>query len=64
MTPGLIGFESLSDAAPLADTVLGLMPDAAVMVVDTDHRVVVMQGAAYERHGHDPAPRSAATCAT
>src|SRR3954468_19040855 len=55
MTPGLIGFESLSDAAPLADMVLGLMPDAAVMVVDPDHRVVVMQGAAYERHGHDPA---------
>ena len=55
MTPGLIGFESLSDAAALADMVLGLMPDAAVMVVDPDHRVVVMQGAAYKRHGHDPA---------
>ena len=54
MTPGLIGFESLSDAGRLADVVLGLMPDAAVMVVDPDHRVVVMQGAAYERHGHDP----------
>ena len=25
------------------------------MVVDADHRVVVMQGAAYARHGHDPA---------
>src|SRR4051794_16811454 len=57
MTPGLIGFERLSDAAPPADMVLGLMPDAAVMVVDSDHRVVVIQGAAYARHGHDPAAR-------
>src|SRR6185436_6306668 len=55
MTPGLIGFESLSDAEPLAETILGLMPDAAVMVVDRERRVVVMRGAAYERHGHDSA---------
>ena len=53
MSPGLIGFESLSDAEPLAETILGLMPGAAVMVVDSDRRVVVMRGAAYERHGHD-----------
>ena len=53
MTPGLIGFESLSDAAPLAEMVLGLMPDAAVMVVDSERRVVAMRGAAYERHGYD-----------
>ena len=53
MAPGLIGFESLSDAAPLAEMVLGLMPDAAVMVVDSERRVVAMRGAAYERHGYD-----------
>jgi PAS domain S-box-containing protein len=49
----LIGLENLSDAAGLAETILGLMPGASVMVVDPDRRVVVMQGAAYERHGHD-----------
>jgi PAS domain-containing protein len=51
----LIAFESLSDAAPLADLVLGLMPDAAVMVVGSERRVIAMRGAAYERHGYDSA---------
>ena len=37
----------------MAETILGLMPGAAVMVIDTDRRVVVMRGAVYERHGHD-----------
>ena len=56
MTPAVaLVFESLSDAAPLADMVLGLMPDAAVMVVDPDLRVVLMRGAVYERHGYDVA---------
>ena len=53
MSPTLIGPENLSDAVGFADSILGLMPGAAVMVVDPDRRVVVMQGAAYEHHGYD-----------
>ncbi len=53
MSPGLIDLDNLSGAAGLAETILGLMPGAAVMVVDAERRVVDMRGGAYERHGYD-----------
>jgi PAS domain S-box-containing protein len=54
-SPGLLGLESLSDASSLAEVIAGLISGSAVMVVDTDRRVVSMRGAAYERHGYDTA---------
>ncbi len=53
MPPRLTALERLSDAPGMAETILGLIPGAAVMVIDTDRRVVVMRGAPFERHGHD-----------
>lgn len=45
--------EGLGDVPLVAATILGLMPEAGVMVVDADLRVVLMQGPVYERHGYD-----------
>ena len=41
------------DALKVAETILGLMPEAGVMVIDTDMRVAFMNGGAYARHGYD-----------
>ena len=44
----------LGDTPKVAQTILALMPDSGVMVIDTDMRVVLMQGPVFERHGYDP----------
>ncbi len=49
----LNGHTGLADAPKVADTILDLMPDSGVMVIDPDLRVVVMRGPVYERHGFD-----------
>ena len=46
-------FDGLDDAPRLAQTVLGLMPDTAVLVIDCDLRVVFMEGDRYAKHGYD-----------
>ena len=51
----LYHLDGLGDAPKLAETILSLMPEASVMVVDSDLRVVAMRGAVYERHGYDVA---------
>ena len=43
----------LDDAPKVADTILGLMPDTGVMIVDLEMRIVLMRGGVYERHGYD-----------
>lgn len=45
----------LYDAPKVAETILGLMPDTGVVVVDRDLRVVLMEGPVFVRHGYDPA---------
>ncbi|MEA2312798.1 MAG: hypothetical protein QOE28_2766 [Solirubrobacteraceae bacterium] len=49
----LTEFDGLDDAPRLAETILGLMPDTAVMVLDRDLRIVLMEGDVYARHGYD-----------
>ena len=44
----------LGDTPKVAQTILALMPDSGVMVIDTDMRIVLMQGPVFERHGYDP----------
>jgi PAS domain S-box-containing protein len=44
----------LGDTPKVAQTVLGLIPNSGVMVIDTDMRVVLMQGPVFQRHGYDP----------
>ena len=44
----------LGDTPKVAQTILALMPDSGVMVIDTDMRVVLMQGPVFGRHGYDP----------
>ncbi len=45
--------EGLGDAPRVAATILGLMPETGVMVVDADLRLVLMEGPVYARHGYD-----------
>jgi PAS domain S-box-containing protein len=52
----LTEFNSLDDAPRLAQTILGLMPDTAVIVLDRDLRIVLMEGDVYARHGYEVAP--------
>jgi PAS domain S-box-containing protein len=47
------GFEGLDDAPRLAQTIVGLMSDTVVIVLDLDLRVVLMEGALLARHGYD-----------
>jgi PAS domain S-box-containing protein len=49
----LTEFDGLDDAPRLAQTILGLMPDTAVMVLDRGLRIVLMEGDVYARHGYD-----------
>ena len=49
----LTEFNGLDDAPRLAQTILGLMPDTAVIVLDRDLRVVLLEGDVYARHGYD-----------
>ncbi len=49
-------FDGLDDAGRLAETILGLMPDTAVMVLDSELRVVLMEGDVYAKHGYDVEP--------
>ena len=46
-------FDGLNEAARLAQTIVGLMPDTAVIVLDADLCVVLMEGALLARHGYD-----------
>jgi PAS domain S-box-containing protein len=52
----LTEFNSLGDAPRLAQTILGLMPDTAVIVLDRDLRIVLMEGDVYARHGYEVGP--------
>ena len=45
----------LGDTPKVAQTILALIPDSGVMVIDTDMRIVLMQGPVFEHHGYDPA---------
>jgi PAS domain S-box-containing protein len=45
-------FEGLGDAPRLAETILGLIPESGVMVLDVDLRIVLMDGDIYTRHGY------------
>jgi PAS domain S-box-containing protein len=45
----------LRDTPKVAQTILGLMPESGVIVIDPDLRIVLMQGPVYERHGYDAA---------
>ena len=49
----LCHLDGLDDAPKLAETILALMPEASVMVIDTEMRLVAMRGRVYERHGYD-----------
>jgi PAS domain S-box-containing protein len=49
----LTEFDGLEDAPRLAQTILGLMPDTAVMMLDCDLRIVLIEGDVYARHGYD-----------
>ncbi len=49
----LTEFNGLDDAPRLAQTILGLMPDTAVMILDRELRIVLMEGDVYARHGYD-----------
>jgi PAS domain-containing protein len=42
------------DACQVADTILGLMPDTGVLIVDVDLHVVLMEGAVFPLHGYEP----------
>ena len=44
----------LGDTPKVAQTILALIPDSGVMVIDTDMRIVLMQGPVFEHHGYDP----------
>jgi PAS domain S-box-containing protein len=43
----------LGDTPKVAQTVLSLMPDSGVMVIDTDMRIVLMEGPVFARHGYE-----------
>ena len=45
--------DGLGDASRIADTILGLLPQTGVMVLDADLRIVLMRGGVHERHGYD-----------
>jgi PAS domain S-box-containing protein len=45
----------LGDTPKVAQTILALMPETGVMVIDTDMRIVLMEGPVFQRHGYDPA---------
>jgi hypothetical protein len=45
------GFDGLDDALGLAQTIVGLMSDTVVIVLDLDLCVVLMEGALLARHG-------------
>ena len=45
----------LGDTPKVAQTILALIPESGVMVIDTDMRIVLMQGPVFERHGYDAA---------
>ena len=47
------GFDGLDDALRLSQTIVGLMSDSVVIVLDLDLRVVLMDGALLARHGYD-----------
>jgi PAS domain S-box-containing protein len=47
--------EGLGDAPRLADTILALLPDSGIIAIDSDRRVVVMEGPVLERHGYHAA---------
>ena len=47
--------EDLGDAPKVAGTILGLLPETGVMIVDPDLRITVMRGPVYARHGYDAA---------
>ena len=49
----LTEFNGLNDASRLAQTILDLMPDTAVIVLDRDMRIVLMEGEVYAKHGYD-----------
>ena len=49
----LTEFNGLDDAARLGQTILGLMPGTAVIVLDCDLRIVLMEGDVYAKHGYD-----------
>ena len=49
----LSGFDGLGDAPRLAETILALMPDTGILVIDTDMRFVLVEGGVYARHGYD-----------
>jgi PAS domain S-box-containing protein len=44
----------LGDTPKVAQTILALIPESGVMVIDTDMRIVLMQGPVFERHGYNP----------
>jgi GAF domain/PAS fold len=52
----LNSFDGLGDVSRLAETILGLIPDAGVMVVDRELRLVLMEGAIHARDGCDARP--------
>ena len=49
----LSGFDGLGDAPRLAETILALMPDTGILVIDTDMRFVLVEGGVFARHGYD-----------
>ena len=50
---GLSNLAGLGDAPKLAETLLSLMPEASVLIIDTELRVVAMRGPIFVRHGFD-----------
>ena len=57
--------DGLADAPRLAETILALMPDSGVMVIDTDRRVVAHAGPGPTSvTATTPPRRSAATSTT
>ena len=51
---GLSNLAGLGDVPKLAETILSLMPEASVLIIDTELRVVAMRGQGLRRHGYDP----------
>ncbi|MEA2245557.1 MAG: hypothetical protein QOH46_86 [Solirubrobacteraceae bacterium] len=45
----------IRDPSKVAETILTLMPDCGVVAIDTDMRIVLMEGPVFERHGYDSA---------
>jgi PAS domain S-box-containing protein len=43
----------LGDTPKVAHTVLALIPESGVMVIDTDMRIVLMEGPVFARHGYE-----------